>query len=222
MSILSLADFASSAYRDVSWKDIFCTAGSAVSSNAEPMGLINEKNVIMVPDNFLDYINIKICFPGNYSALVGENILYSSFPHSLVSGVTFLKVDADTQINKTENVDECYISFLYKIASRMYSACNTIFKYTYEHLSRRYFDDAAISKIPIIQSDFSVAYVMLEKLAIAVKNFFTTYDAVYCASLAIDILLILSRLSGARGILRNCSIELMYHLKIFERFMLAH
>ncbi len=221
MSILSLADFASSTYRDVNWRDIFCSAGSAVSSNAEPIGLINRENIIMVPDNFLDYKNIKICFPDNYSALVGEDILYSSFPCSLVSGITFLRVDTDIKINKSENVDKCYISFLCEIASGMYSACNAIFKYTHEHLSRRYIDDTAISKNSIIQSDFSVVYVMLEKLAIAVKNFFTIYDAIYCTSLAIEILLILSRLSGARSVLRNRSIELMYHFKIFERFMLV-
>lgn len=220
MSILSFSDFSSSAYRDVSWKDIFCSAGSAVSGNAEPMGLVNRKNVIMVPDYFHDIKNIKLSFPGDHLSVIGGDILYKPLPNSLIAGVVFLAIKTKNKIEMPKNTNTTYIYFLSEIIFKVQAACNTIFKYTYDHLSHRSIGKCVVSKIPVIQHDFTVVYLTLEKLEIAVKNVACIDDVAYCLSLSIEALHILSRLSGARSVICNRAIELIYHLKIFQRFIL--
>lgn len=217
MSMQLLSGYASSGYHDVSWKGIFCDAGMAVSTNKNPMGLVNSRNLIMVPDNFGDYDHFQICFPWNNAACIGNDISYRTVQCKLFSGLIFLQIDGKYLKNTNEN--NAYLLFLQEIIFRVANSCKSIFKYTYEHLSQRYYDDCVISKISIIQSDFSVIYVKIEKLTVAAKNIVCIHDVVYCISIAIEILSVLSTLSGARCVLRNRSIELLYHLKLFEKFI---
>lgn len=219
MSMQSLSNYTSSAYRDISWKSIFCEAGMAVSENKNPMGLVNRQNMIMVPNNFTDYDHFQICFPFDDTECISNDILYRPIEKNLFSELVFLEINGEYSNKINENKNEAYLQFLREIVFRINSTCQSIFKYTYEHLSHRYYDDCVISKIPIIQSDFSDLHLKIEKLTASMKNIFCILDAVYSTSIAIEILSILSKLSGARSILRNRSIELMYHLKLFKKFI---
>lgn len=219
MSIQSLGNYTSSVYRDFSWKSIFCEAGMAVSSNQNPMGLVNHQHLIMVPDNFDEYEHFQICFPLNNSAYIGSDILYCTVQNKLFSGILFLEIEGEYSKKTNQNQNNVYLLFLKEIIFRVNAACKSIFKYTYEHLSQRYSNDRVISKMPVIQSEFTDLYLKIIKLTTSVKSIACIYDAVYCISIAIEILSVLSKLSGARSVLQNRSVELIYHLKLFEKFI---
>lgn len=219
MSIQSAGDFHSSAYQDCSWKNIFCAVGSSISTNQNPMGLVNRKNLMMAPDNVGEYDRIQICFHSNQVDWVGSDIVYYAFPQSLAVGIAFFKIDKKCCLKTGENNADIYIHFLQEIGLRVNQACRTIFKYTYEHLSHRYYDDVSLSKIPIIQSDFSKLYVLLEKLTLIANDVASVEEFLQGISISIDVLSALSKLSGARCVLQNRSLELMYHLKIFQLFL---
>lgn len=219
MPIESLGNFTSKVYQDFKWKDIFCSAGSAVSSNHNPVGLVNIKNFIIVPDDFSQYDCFQIYFPFKNSEIIGSDIEHCAFSCALFSGYQFLKINKKYSLSIIEDYADSYIQFLRELAFQINLACKTIFKYTHDHLSNRLYGDEIISKIPVIQSDFSCIYLLLEKLTMAVKNIFSTNDAVNTIGIAIDALSFLSKLSGARSILQYGSIELIYHLKIFQKFL---
>ena len=219
MSILSLSNFLTNTYRDICWKHIFCDAGLAVSTNQMPMGLVNRCNLIMVPEHYVEYDRMQICFPDKGDKLIGGTISYRSFPASLVSGIVFLEIHTNHLLETTDAVSEIYIQFLREIIFRVNDSCKVIFKYTYEHLSNRYYDDISIASLPNIQSDFASIYVQLEKLALISQHVFCIDDAIYFISTAIMALTILVKLAGARSVLQHRSVELIYQLKLFKSFI---
>jgi hypothetical protein len=173
----------------------------------------------MAPNHDAENEKMQICFPFENDQLIGHSIFQQKTQASFMSGIVFLKIESNITTNIAETVCDTYLQFLHEIVFQINAACNVIFTYTYEHLSSRCYDNISILKISVIQSNFADIYVLLEKLAILKDHIISLNDVIYFLSITIEALSILTKLAGARSVLRNKSVELTYHLKLFEKFI---
>jgi hypothetical protein len=107
-----------------------------------------------------------------------------------------------------------------KTISQLTDACNTIFKYTYDHLSKRDYQGCKIAKIASVEDTFLEVALLLEQVSFfylieSIEECFLYLSNIYC------ILHALARLGGARAVLSGNAIELMTTVKFYMKSLEA-
>lgn len=214
--MLNLISFQSDDYIEIQWKLLLNAAGINASEAKQPMGLVNSDGLVMVTDVLYSLDRVGLCFENDSVQLLHNHL--SSVPFSLNpdSGILFFRLPYE---NVTSTVSNLYLKFINQIIFSVYDACLKMFIYAYEHLSARQYDNQSLLKIETIQSQFSEIYTLLETIKCFVSGLNNKETINYLISLLLDILLKIAKLCGARAVLKNNALELLFHLKLFQRFI---
>ncbi|EKD92258.1 MAG: hypothetical protein ACD_29C00097G0006 [uncultured bacterium] len=214
--MLNLIKFNSKSYQEICWKNIFNSAGSAVFQDYQAFGLANSSGLVMMTDNAFSTDCIELCFENKIGRVVSNHL--KPIPIKLFndSGVLFYQL-----INKTFSTSQShsYILFLNKIITSVYDACQIIFTYTYEHLAQRLYNDLSITQIESVQLQFVDTHILFERIHCLLSAELSIEQSIFVISLLIQALNYLAKLAGARAILKNNAVELIFYLKIFQKFI---
>jgi hypothetical protein len=111
------------------------------------------------------------------------------------------------------------IKFIATIIFHVFEACKTILLYTKEHLSNRQYDKKTIATLDIVQIQLAETTILLSQINTMIPLITHSDQCHFIIEKMISALSFLSRLGGARAILKNNAIELMFYLKVFDRFI---
>lgn len=214
--MLNPVSFQSERYIEIHWKTLFDAAAVKVSEASLPMGLVNSDGLVMVTDSIYSLARIGICFENDTVQVLHDHLDTVPFYLSDDSGILFFRLSFE---NISSTVSHLYLKFINQIVCDVYDVCLKMFIYTYEHLGNRQYNNQSMQKIATIQCQFSETYCILESVKCVLSDC-NSKEKVHC--IIEDLLAILNqiaRLGGARAILKNNAIELMFHLKLFQQFI---
>ncbi len=206
-------------YQAVSWKKIFETAGAAITKNKQPTGLVNSHGVVILTDSLFLFERTELCFENDSSEVDVNTLQLISMPLLENSDLYLFKL----VIEKSDHsaVSKKYIYFLTHTIKNLYQYTQTIFLYTHEHLSKRKYGNIPISQIEIVQCDFTDIIIAFKKIESSINTIVTVDDIIYLINILLEVLIHLSKLSGARAVLKNNVIDLIFHVQFFKKYLKA-
>ena len=143
-------------------------------------------------------------------SLIKTNVEIIDWKNYLVNPLNF------ANNNKIAN-KELFKLLIKQVVMNTYRAINTIYIYTHEHLNSRQYGDKKLIHLSSVQNQWVNTMVVLQTAEVMLDTN-DTVELFYCIDLLVEVLHLLSVLAGARAIFKNHSIELMYHLTLFQKF----
>lgn len=212
-------NFYSSQYCEIDWKDIFYNAGISVLDDSVPLGIVNNNGLIMTTESILNLGRIKLCCSNGITEANADDLLSIHSQFLRQAGIFYFMLN-----NRERNFflpSSVYLDLIFKVVSLSFEACKKIFLYTHEHLSNRDYDGEPLIKIESIQMQLSVIIMLFENIAVLLNRNCDFIQCMHLIDQMIECLTTLSKLGGARAILKNNAVELMFHLKIFQKYLLG-
>lgn len=214
--IHAVTHFSSHSYQPIIWRDIFQQACKAVSAAVPISGLVNKNNYVLLVRS--DYCN-SIALLDNH-----EGLLSVSRAELLNIECKFLhhhELDFYHLKNKNDGIqkkhaDIYYPLFLGALSKEIKTACQKILLYTQEHLSNRYYHDIKLSQLDVVHAEIADIIILLSKISMCSLHHID--DIHFVLSQYVIILKLLSRLSGARAVLKGNALELLFYLNFFLQF----
>src|SRR3990167_3461458 len=110
-----------------------------------------------------------------------------------------------------------YLEIMRKLITLASNTLSTMIAYTQKHLSRRHYDGLPLFQLDVIQNDF--ADIVLQKEFLSVISLGTHSSILLALDTILKILNQLAKLSGARAVLKNNVLNLMFHLFFLKKFI---
>lgn len=214
--MLNLIQFNSKSYQAISWKSIFNSAGTAVSRDYQSLGLVNSTGLVMIADNVLSFNRIGLCFENEIDEVDSDHLLPVKMVMFDDSDILLFRLNHKNFFASESNL---YTLFINKIIGNAFDAFQTIFSYTYEHLTKRQYNNQVITQMESVQLQFVDIHILFERIRFLLSNELSIEQCVFAISLLIQALDHLAKLAGARAILKNNVVELIFYLKIFQKFI---
>lgn len=207
--------FQSKNYVAIDWKKIFSDALHEKNDTHTAIALLNSSGLVMSLETISEKSTCTL-YNQNYSfSINGEQLIPISNYFLLKDGIYVYKINFFPHSN--QSVKNNYLVFVNAIMNNIVVALTKILTYTQEHLSNRQHYNQKLYTLEIIKSDFADIGILQEILKNATLQ--TNDEIIFFLRITINILIKISKLSGARAILKNNVIHLVFHLKIFERFI---
>lgn len=209
-------DYKSRHYEAVKWGKLFYFAGIVVSKNNMPIGIVNSNGLIMLSNNAFRFDKIELCFEDEVIEILSSDIKQVFIDVFNVTEISFYQIKYKKFSEEKSNQ---YIKFILEVLNTVFKVTKNITVYTYEHLSERCHENKLLSKIELVQSHFSDIFILLSKIQCLILRTKNTDEAIFIIIKILKALKILSKLSGARAVLKNNVIELIFYLKLFQKFI---
>ncbi|MCX7120549.1 MAG: hypothetical protein NTZ67_02040 [Gammaproteobacteria bacterium] len=207
--------FQSEKYIRIEWKKLFYEVSSFVFGEKNPVGLINKSGIVMVSNAIFLEKTITI-----YSKKRAITVMVDSLDFrriSILKDFNFFSINVSLITNSGSST--LYADFIFKIIQAIYKSCLEIYRYTRQHLENRYYDNKSIFKIEIVQSKFSDMIIILNRVSFLIDSNRNKDSVNFILSQLIDVLIILSRLAGARAVLKDNAIDFLFHVRLFQKFI---
>ncbi len=211
--------FQSECYIKVYWHDLFIQAGAYILQSNRKFGLVNSTGIAMIPNNFVLSDRIVLYCQNKIETLLLSELTPVANLFLKNSGISYFRLN---NYYHELSYSDIYVQFVKKIILNVSDVFNSIFNYTYKHLSKRHYDHKIISSIESVQNQFINCAILFEKTRNLLSSNIQLSQIQFIISKLLDALNILSKLGGARAVLKNNVIELMFHLKMFEKFIYGH
>ena len=208
-------DFQSDLYEKIYWKDIFYQSGISVSKTGAPIAPVNVNGIVMMTDAMFLVDRVLLCFRNDDVEIVTSHFKPIFFS-SLQSDILFFKMDiAFPSSNKISNE---YFLFVAKIIFNMYVVTEKIFFYIFDHLSKRFYGIKRMTEIETIENEYSNVKILLNQIHSGIFILSDCNQINPLISQLLNVFNILAKLSGARAVLKGNVIELIFFLKLFQKF----
>lgn len=208
--------FQSENYCQISWQEVFNMSSVAVVDNNSFFGLGNSKGLIMHSENINFENDIVLLTKSSVTAISVKCLKPMPLSFLNEAGMFLSQLTVDVTNKNKSNLYEVFIN---KIVANIFIACKKIAVYTHEHLSNRYYENKRIVNLDVVQSHFSDCMIILSRVEQLIKLSIKTDQISFLLKQLMNLLVILSRLAGARAVLKNNAIEFLFFIRLFEKFI---
>lgn len=212
-------NFNSVYYKKIHFKNILKSAFVNETDDHKIFGLINAMGFAMIPETvfttedillFSEIGRIKLPI---INLTNKKNLLFSDL------SVSFFNVGHNCKIYPVI-LSDSYNKIIKGVIHAIYKAIESIFIYTYSHLEKRQYNHQSITQIEAVQFEFSDIFILVERMRHFISPDLNMEDSVFAMTVFIDILDKLSKLGGARSVIKGNAIELMFYIKLFQKFII--
>lgn len=209
--------FQSDYYRSYEWRKIFNQAGSFLLEDFSGVGIVNARGFLLASSKFISVDKIKLFF--ERGSITFDHDQLKEFSEPFIKEANLFLYKINHYFSPSDTLSESYFIFIKNIIFLVFKISNVIFEYTYDHLSHRRYANRAISTIDSVKSEFLEVTLKLDQLSTFISSVETIETASYVLNELVDIMTTLSRLGGARALLKNNAIEIAYNLRFFIKFI---
>lgn len=210
--------FNSTLYKPIFWKNIFEAAGIAFAPEKNPIGLMNNRGLVMASDAALNASNCTLISLEKILDIAMRDLNVVPMPLLEQSGMVLFRLKNKLS-NNTEKTSDHYFNFINRLLYHSYQACYEIFLYTRDHLSSRYYGEMKIAHIDQVHFIFSDIIVLLKSLDAHILKIKTIEQIDFVISQLLEINKHLSKLGGARAVLKGNVVDFSFHLLFFRNFI---
>lgn len=211
------ADIQSEYYQPIQWSRLFGKVCDRFLNGNENIILINSQGIIATTDNLSSLEKIKVLSENDKVQFYFNH--HQHLPQSFLALPDMKFYRLDNYYFPHDRLSDEYLNFLSSLLSQIYSATENVFQYTYDHLSHRKYSGKEIHTIDAVNSEFIEVLMLFDQLMCASTSKNSIQEISAKLSLFISIFTKLARLGGARAVLKNNALDLLFYLKVFQKFI---
>lgn len=210
-----ISTFRSDCYKPIKWNEALKHIAKPFFTNENTFGLLNSQNIALIISN-TDSTDISLLSANGLLIMDKSALDKIESPEQSMQSLFYVNSNAKIISNIASPSMKDFINALLHYSIE---AAKTIFSYTYSHLSNRQYGEKNILQIETVQNQFANLVVVFEGINSTLCSNEAVEKSGFMFSQLIEIFKELSRLGGARAVLKDNAIDYLCHLKLLLQFI---